>query len=55
MWSIQRRLADGQQYDTVSKNALKAAKIPSQEKELKKLLEIYRRLSHRFDERVILR
>ena len=43
-------LADEQRYDTMKRNALEAASIFNWETESKKLLEIYRRLSHRFDD-----
>ncbi len=49
--AINRVLADEQRYDTMKKNALGAARIFNRETESKKLLEIYRRLSHRFDDR----
>jgi glycosyltransferase involved in cell wall biosynthesis len=44
-------LAGEQRYDTMRKNALEAARIFNWENESKKLLEIYRRLSHHFDDR----
>jgi glycosyltransferase involved in cell wall biosynthesis len=44
-------LADEKRYEKMRKNALKAAKIFNWENEARKLLEIYRRLSHRFDYR----
>jgi glycosyltransferase involved in cell wall biosynthesis len=44
-------LADEHWYDTMKKNALEAAKIFNWENESKKLLEIYRRLSYRFNNR----
>ena len=44
-------LSDKKRYERMRKNALKAAKIFNWENESKKLLEIYRRLSHRFDDR----
>ncbi len=44
-------LGDEQRYDTMRKNALEAARIFNWETESKKLLEIYRRLSHRFNDR----
>lgn len=44
-------LGDEQRYDTMKRNALEAAKIFNWENESKKLLEIYRRLSHRPDDR----
>lgn len=49
--AINRVLADEQRYDTMRKNALEAAKIFNWENESSKLLEIYRRLSYRFDDR----
>jgi glycosyltransferase involved in cell wall biosynthesis len=49
--AINRVLADERQYDTMKKNALEAARIFNWETESRKLLEIYRRLSHRFDDR----
>jgi len=44
-------LADKKRYKEMRMNALKAAKIFNWENESRKLLEIYRRLSHRFDDR----
>ena len=44
-------LADERRYDTMKRNALEAARIFNWETESRKLLEIYRRLSHRFDDR----
>jgi len=44
-------LTDEQRYDTMKKNALEAARIFNWETESKKLLEIYRRLSQRPDDR----
>ena len=44
-------LADEQRYDTMKRNALEAARIFNWETESKKLLEIYRRLSYRCDDR----
>jgi len=49
--AINRVLADNQRYDTMSRNALEAARIFNWETESRKLLEIYRRLSHRFNDR----
>jgi len=49
--AINRVLADDQRYDTMSRNALEAARIFNWETESRKLLEIYRRLSHRFNDR----
>lgn len=49
--AINRVLADDKRYGTMRKNALEAAKIFNWETESRKLLEIYRRLSHRSDER----
>lgn len=49
--AINRVLADDQRYDTMRKNALEAAKIFNWETEAKKLLEIYRRLRRRTDDR----
>lgn len=49
--AINRVLADEQRYDTMRKNALEAARIFNWETESRKLLEIYRRLSHSFDDR----
>jgi len=49
--AINRVLADEQRYDTMRKNALEAAKIFNWETESRKLLEIYRRLSQRADDR----
>jgi len=51
MVSSQKWVADEWQYDTMKKNALETARIFSWETESKKLLEICRRLSHRFDDR----
>jgi len=48
--AINRVLADEQRYDTMRKNALEAASIFNWENESGKLLEIYRRLSRRFDD-----
>jgi len=45
------RLIAERQYDTMRRNALKAAKIFNWETESNKLLEIDWRLSHRFDDR----
>jgi len=44
-------LADKERYEKMRKNALEAAKIFNWENETEKLLEVYRRLSHRFDNR----
>ena len=49
--STRTRLAAEQQYDTMRRNALEATKIFNWETESRKLLEIYRRLSYRFDDR----
>ncbi len=49
--AINQVLADEQRYDTMRKNALEAATIFNWETESRKLLEIYGRLSHRFDDR----
>ena len=49
--AINRVLADEQRYDTMKRNTLEAARIFNWETESKKLLEIYRRLSHRSDDR----
>jgi glycosyltransferase involved in cell wall biosynthesis len=49
--AINRVLADGQLYDKMKRNALKAAKIFNWETESRKLLEIYRRLSQQNDDR----
>lgn len=49
--AINRVLADEQRYDTMKRNALGAARIFNWETESKKLLEIYRRLSQRPDDR----
>ena len=49
--AINRVLADEQRYDTMKRNALEAARIFNWENESRKLLEIYRRLSHRFNDR----
>ncbi|HUX48801.1 MAG TPA: hypothetical protein VMV76_06565 [Dehalococcoidia bacterium] len=51
MLSTRTRLAAEQQYDTMRRNALEAAKIFNWETESRKLLEIYLRLSHCFDDR----
>ncbi|GAG12966.1 unnamed protein product, partial [marine sediment metagenome] len=44
-------LADDQQYDTMRKNVPEAVMMFNWERESGKLLDIYRRLSHRFDNR----
>jgi len=44
-------LADEQRYGTMRRNALEAARIFNWENESRKLLEIYRRLSHSLDDR----
>ena len=44
-------LADKKRYEKMRRNALKAAKIFNWENESKKLLEVYRRLSQRADDR----
>jgi glycosyltransferase involved in cell wall biosynthesis len=49
--AINQVLADEHRYDTMRKNALEAAKIFNWENESRKLLEIYRRLSYRFNDR----
>jgi len=51
MLPIRTQLAAERQYDTMRRNALKAAKIFKWETESNKLLEIDRRLSHRFNYR----
>jgi len=49
--STRTRIAAEQQYDTMRRNALEATKIFNWETESRELLEIYRRLSYRFDDR----
>ena len=44
-------LSDKCRYEEMKRNALEAAKIFNWENESEKLLEVYRRLSHRFDDR----
>jgi len=49
--AIRQGLADEHQYDTMRKNVPEAVMMFNWEREPGKLPDIYRRLSHRFDNR----